>query len=200
MASRNCFSNCLKTHGFLCIFPSNEWRNYVGPQNTKNDEIVLSCKAVLPDVTGTFTSPPYLLSFLFLLMHPGRKIPIRSLSCPDCHLWLQHHYLPAGAKILLSVIFQISWEGLERGSQESQGGSSKGHALWKERSRSPYERFSLGLEFVSLCMSDFNNFWNFVYIPRKGCNKSSLTLLKSSCSHPSFYVLDYGLDIYMLGE
>lgn len=68
MASRNCFSNCIKTHDFLCIFPSNEWRNYVGPQNTKNDEIVLSYKAVLPDVTSTFTSLPYLLSFLFFLM------------------------------------------------------------------------------------------------------------------------------------
>lgn len=81
MASQNCFSNCIKTHDFLLIFPSNEWRNYVGPQNTNNDEIVLSYKAVLPDVRSTFTSPPYLLSFLFLLMCPGRKIPTRGV----CH-------------------------------------------------------------------------------------------------------------------
>lgn len=81
MASQNCFSNCIKTHDFLCIFPSNEWRNYVGPQNTKSNEIVLSYKAVLADVTSTFTSPPYLLSFLFLLVCPGRKIAIRGV----CH-------------------------------------------------------------------------------------------------------------------
>lgn len=53
-------------------------------------------------------------------------------------------YLPAGVKILLLVIFQVNCEGVERGSQESQGGSSQGYALWKEGSRKPYGRFNLG--------------------------------------------------------
>lgn len=53
-------------------------------------------------------------------------------------------HLPVGAKILLLVIFQISCEEVERGSQESQGGSSQGRALWKEGSRKPYGKFTLG--------------------------------------------------------
>lgn len=99
-------------------------------------------------------------------------------------------HLPAWAKILLLVTFQVNWKGAERGFQESKGASSQGHALWKEVGRKPYGRFNTGRAGVgSLFMSGFSNFWNVVYILRKGCNKSSLTLSKWSCTHPCSCIL-----------
>lgn len=98
--------------------------------------------------------------------------------------------LPAWAKTLLLVIFRLSWKGVEGGSQESRGASCQGHALRKEVGGTPYGRFNIGRAGVgSLFTSRFNNFWNFVYIPRKGCNKSSLTLSKWSSTHPCSYIL-----------
>lgn len=144
MASRNCFSNCIKSHDFLCIFPSNEWRNYVGPPNPKNDEIVLSYKALLPDVTSTFTSPPYLLSFLFLLMCLGRKIPIRRVCHAQIAICDCITISSSSSQNLTLAHFPSKLQGGgKRVLRKPRGDSSQGHALWKEGSRKPCGRFDL---------------------------------------------------------
>lgn len=72
---------------------------------------------------------------------------------------------------------------MARGSQLSKGASSQGHTLQKDEGRTPYSRFNPGKAGVGiLFMSGLNHFWNFVYIPRKGCNKSSATL-SSEAAH-----------------
>lgn len=139
---------------------------------------------------GPSSSPPFVLSFLFLLACRGRKKPTRGVCRAQIAIC---HCIATSSSVsqnLTLVIFRVSWKGVERGSKESKGASSQGHALQKEVGRTPNGRFNASKAGVgSLFMSGFNNFWNFVYIPRKGCNNSSLTLSKWSSAHPCSYIL-----------
>lgn len=189
MASQNCFSNFIKSHGFLHLFPSNMMRlgKWHWPPKYKGGNW-----AVLQRCSPWCHEDLHLSTLCLKLSIPpcvsGQESPSGEFVMHRLPPVTASPHLPAWAKILLLVTFQVNWKGAERGSQESKGASSQGHALWKEVGRKPYERLNTGRAGVgSLFMSGFNNFWNVVYILRKGCNKSSLTLSKWSGTHPCVF-------------